>query len=789
MIDPKNMASWFSDATPMRQIVPLARFVSETEFQVKTGGYGALFQVAGIDDESLTEDILAGVSRRLVAAFKKLEPTVTVYQYLVKKRGCAVVHKPEYASSAVQSIVRDRVSLLESKADLGKIEIYFCLLSGTGLKGKPLPGQIQKGNVFARRTLATASVSLAAQLGNVCELRQLDKQDIFAFYRHLLNLDPEVGSAVRLKRDDAVDYQLVNSHLTWKADHLKLGHRFVQMWSMKELPSSAAPNLWGELLRLDVDMVLCSEWQKKTSAETRKEQNSVRKFLSGIKSLSFSKATAALAADKDTASKLLAPDKAGENLLEKLDDVLVSIEAEGGYFGQFSLIGMIHSDTREDAVSPLPGIHRIFSEQEASIVEETQGALSAYYSLFPGNSKFNVRQQWLAGTAYADLSFVYAPNTGNPYSQSLRDEYLAVYETRDGSPYYFDPYHGGVRGMLIVGPPRSGKSMEGNFLVANEQKYGGFTFIFDIGGSYEDNVRQHGGTVVRVGSGGPRINPFSLEPTADNIQFLKGFIQMLLEKTGAVLSPADEGLIFAKVQQVYELMPERRRLSSLYNTLPPHLKPHLQKWITQYAAIFDNPTDELELSRLQVFEFQDVGREHQDIMEPILFWIIRRIEALTHSPENRGISKSLWFDEVWKHLQNPTLLSLIITSLKTGGKHLAGTTLLTQSAGDLGVHADLITNTCPMQLFLADDKFNRKLYTDLFQLNPRELEIVSGLQRPREAYLHTPDPKTCKILVLNLGKKEYWRYTTEPNERKERAAAIEKYGHEKAFEVLAAGGE
>ena len=112
MIDPKKQATWFSDETPMRQIVPLARFVSETEFQVKTGGYGALFQVAGIDDESLTEDILAGISRRLVAAFKKLEPTVTIYQYLVKKRGCAVVHKPEYASGAVQAIVLDRVSLL-----------------------------------------------------------------------------------------------------------------------------------------------------------------------------------------------------------------------------------------------------------------------------------------------------------------------------------------------------------------------------------------------------------------------------------------------------------------------------------------------------------------------------------------------------------------------------------------------------------------------------------------------------------------------------------------------------
>jgi len=785
MISPQKVTSWFADALPMRQIVPIARFVSEHEFQIKTGGYAAMFHLTGIDDESLTDESLASVSRRLATAFKKLDTSVVVYQYLVKRRGCAVVRKPQYASSSVESIVSDRVAMLEAKAGLGEIGLYFCIHAKAEVKTRALPAHVLLVNQSARRTLQASMVSLEAELGEICSLRKMGKQEIFSFFRHLLNLDADVASAIRLKRDDAVDYQLCNSQLGWKSNHLTIGRRFAQMWALKELPSSSAPNLWSELMRLDLDMVLCSEWQKRSTADTRKEHKTIRTFLSGIKGLSFSKATAAMAADQQTAAKILGPDKSRELMLSKLDDVLVSIESAGKSFGMFSLIGLFHGKSLEQASDQLPVVHRIFGEHEASLIEETQGSLSAYYSLFPGNSKFNVRKQWLEGSAYADLSFVYAPNTGNPYSQSLRDEYQAVYETRDGVPYYFDPYHSGVRGTLIIGPPRAGKSMNGNFLIAHEQKYGGFTCIFDIGRSYEDNVRQHGGTVVHVGSDGPRINPFSLEPTTDNFQFLKGFVQLLLEKTGAVLSPADEGTIFAKVQQVYQLMPERRRMSSLYNTLPPHLKPYLSKWITQYGKIFDNATDELSFSRLQVFEFEGVGHEHQDIMEPILFWLIRRIDTLTRAPEYRGISKSLWFDEVWKHLQNPALLSLIISSLKTGGKHLLGTTLLTQSAGDLGQHAELITNTCPMQLFLADDKFNRKLYTDLFQLNSRELEIIASLQRPREAYLHTPDPKTSKVLVLNLGRKEYWRYTTEPNERKERAAAIEAYGPEKAFDVLA----
>ena len=46
-------------------------------------------------------------------------------------------------------------------------------------------------------------------------------------------------------------------------------------------------------------------------------------------------------------------------------------------------------------------------------------------------------------------------------------------------------------------------------LIALEQKYGGFTYIFDIGGSYESVVELYGGKVDRIGKNGPRVNPFA----------------------------------------------------------------------------------------------------------------------------------------------------------------------------------------------------------------------------------------------------------------------------------------
>ena len=153
----------------------------------------------------------------------------------------------------------------------------------------------------------------------------------------------------------------------------------------------------------------------------------------------------------------------------------------------------------------------------------------------------------------------------------------------------------GVRVQLILGPTGSGKSVTGNVTIAHEQKYGGFTYIFDIGGSYESVVELYGGRVDRIGKDGPRVNPFTLEPTESNIQFLYSFIKLLLTNGGAELEPEDDDVIHKAVQDMYLLDPANRRLSNLY--LPKKLDRYLSKWVGRgvYSAIFDNVEDSLSL--------------------------------------------------------------------------------------------------------------------------------------------------------------------------------------------------
>jgi type IV secretion system protein VirB4 len=159
---------------------------------------------------------------------------------------------------------------------------------------------------------------------------------------------------------------------------------------------------------------------------------------------------------------------------------------------------------------------------------------------------------------------VFAPHFGHPHSEDLDSEYLNIFETRTRTPFFQDVYVDGVRVMLIIGPTGTGKSVHGNNLIALEQKYGGFTYIFDIGGSYESVVELYGGRVDRVGKDGPRVNPFALDPTESNIKFLYSFVKLLLTNGGAELEPEDDDVIHKAVQDIYLLDVANRRLSNLF---------------------------------------------------------------------------------------------------------------------------------------------------------------------------------------------------------------------------------
>ena len=773
---------WFAKAGAACSIVPITRFVSDHIFALKGGGFGCLFSLTGVDEESLTELELDSRIRSVEGALRGLPEGSCLYQYTRVMSGYELPRQAEYANTVTEVFASDRLAHLEKTAGFRRIDLHWCLtLEPAKLKGiqqKPKENAYETSRMLAE--LEKTAALLESHLATAIGLRRLNKHHTFPFFSYLFNLE-SWAERDQLRSDTGVDRQIVKSPVAWHQDHVQVGQRHVQTFSLKATPDASRPCLFSGLLTLDCDSVLCTSWRPKSTTAARKEIDAQEKFISFFKVGVLTR----VMSGRDTASlETGAGARAANASVDDLSDVVRALDKK--VHGEFSMRLLLAARSAEQLRDVTPTVHRIFVEARSQVMEETLGNLSAFYAMFPGNQKFNVFPLWLSEDHHARLSSVFAPNVGHPRSEDLDSEYLNVFETRVGTPFFQDVYVDGVRVMLILGPTGTGKSVHGNQIIALEQKYGGFTYIFDIGGSYESVVELYGGRVDRVGKDGPRINPFALEPTETNIKFLYSFVKLLLTNGGAELEPEDDDVIHKAVQDMYLLEAANRRLSSLF--LPKKLNRYLSKWVGKgiYNAVFDNVEDSLSLSRLQCFDFQGVNNaQYADLVEPLMVWLLRRINDVLYNPANLGVPKHILIEEIFSSMKNKQLLEGALASIKTVRKNLGGVTLIGQSAEDLGENADSIVNSCTSFLFLKDATFNRKRYAELFKMNEQQIALFESLQ-DREALYMRRDGLT-KVITLNLDSRSYATFSTKPKDRVRRTKLIEKYGLTEGIARFAAG--
>jgi type IV secretion system protein VirB4 len=762
---------WFAKAGAACSIVPISRFIGPNIFALKGGGYGCLFSLTGIDEEGLTDQELDARMRSIEGALRGLPEGSCLYQYARVMSGFELPRQAKYGNSVTQVFVDDRLTFLEKTATFRRIDLHWCLTLEPS-KAKAFERRPQENTAYTSRMLAelqkTATI-LESHLGSALGLRLLPKNDVFQFFSYLFNLE-DWASNDQLRSNTGIDRQIVKNPVAWHSDYLQIGKRHVQMFSLKTTPEASRPCQFSSLLTLDCDSVLCSTWRVKSASSARSEIDAQEKFISFFKVGVLTR----LMSGRDIASlETGAGAKAANSNVDDLSQVIRELDKKAQ--GEYSLRLLLAARSAEQLRDTIPAVHRIFVDARAQVMEETLGNLSAFYAMFPGNHKFNVFPLWLAEDHHARLSSVFAPHIGHPHSEDLDFEYLNIFETRTRTPFFQDVYVDGVRVMLIIGPTGTGKSVHGNQIIALEQKYGGFTYIFDIGGSYESVVELYGGRVDRVGKDGPRVNPFALEPTESNIKFLYSFVKLLLTNGGAELEPEDDDVIHKAVQDMYLLDAENRRLSNLF--LPKKLDRCMSKWVGKgiYNAVFDNVEDSLSLSRLQCFDFQGVNNEqYADLIEPLMVWLLRRINDVLYNPVNLGVPKHILIEEIFSSMKNKQLLDGALASIKTVRKNLGGVTMIGQSADDLGANADSIVNSCTSFLFLKDATFNRKRYAELFKMTEQQLALFESLQ-DREGLYMRRDGLT-KVVTLNLDSRSYATFSTKPKDRVRRSKLIAKYG-------------
>jgi len=801
----------YQETGALNSQVNLYGFIGEQVFLTKTGDLGVILEVRGVDYECLDGASVDALTKRLEAALKLFGDGYRVYQYLFKRNNPGIPHKL-YGNAIVDTAIQNRIAYLRSKADsLFSLSIYYVVVFEQAHQARTLASVLlgipehprqallelqawfstRKQVVFLDRELSKAESALLQkvrsfllQVADFLPVRVLDKQDAFRVLAQILNFAPHKLEHARLRHDTFLDYYVAASHLECHRGHLRVDDYYVKVLTLKEPSAQSFPLIFKRLLEVNANFYVVTEWKKEDTGKTRRLIQSKRRHFHNTKRSFASQASLSDAAPHDV---LL--DDSKESQVRELGEGIKEIELHGNYFGHFSLTVVIYDLELSAVERAAAEFYKVFSVHDAELYDERYNLLNAFLAAVPGNHAWNLRTLYLLNTNYADYSFLFTLHSGEPSNAHLRQEYLAVLETCHNTPYFLNLHYHDVAHTLVLGRTGAGKSFLLNFLITNLQKYAPHTFIFDLGGSFESLTQLFAGSYVRVGpaSAGFSINPFSLPPTKENLDFLTLFVRVLLQGAGTFDGdPVTERELFAQIENLYSVDPSLRTLGVLSNTLPQALSQRLAKWVRggQFGFLFDNAQDTVSFSRFQCFDFQQMS-QYPELLEPLLFYILHRANAVIAGPAASSVFKAFFIDEAWVFLKNPSIQRYVVEALKTWRKNNAAMILSTQSLDELRRSdlLDVILESAATKIFLANPDMDRDLYRKQFHLNETEVERIAALIPKRQFLIKTPE--LAKVANLSVDRKSYWLYTNDPYDNRKRREAFDTHGFAKGLEILA----
>ncbi len=805
--------------------------------------YGSLLgaiELSGRDPDPLLPDDFAALSAITRNIYRKLNKNIVVIQYFAHFDNAKVSLKPR--KDPISNKLSQGLASFLNKKNLKNDNLvhYFEVFPTESLNKLNLAGMLkhalsalfdknsrlilqkyftEKGALIIqtdelerqKNELSHCLKDVESKWSGLMEAKILSLQEIWAHMRFLstCNSDLLVDGLTEVYPTEAWDKKLHNGDIKQVSNHNAEMIKFdnpVPIYSRIASVTSFAdkevmPGAWfvNEFapLRQKYNCIAMIRWKPLSTVQKailfkKKETEVERASLSMVDVLTGNKKTIA---EKHMTLKPAIKKKMEElGAAEAVDDIWGVAQAS------FILFNKDPAQIIEDTVTA----NKAFSSVGLNVVWESSYAPIAYQAFQPGGWEKSLRDMDFTASQLGASSLfnrISIGQTSIPYAEKEEAQY--IFQTTDGSPFYYSPYVAGKSLVIAVGATRSGKSFVKNTIAGHFLKYGGLIRSLDIDPGTEmlANVFKDKASVFKISDNEVKgLNPFVSAKGENDLAFMRHLITLLMAMIEANDQPElkhlatdEQSILDLAIKDTLELPKAKQRLGTLIGHISrEELRQKFARWVNfednkgMYADLLDAAVDSIgEIDKpLAVFNLQGL-KENKTVLGIMMMEIFYRVTSIFENPEYRTVPKFLEIDEAHELLKYKSFVEYLNQKIRTWNKYLGGISLWSQSPEEFikSGHWSLLKSSVSTFLFTANLLLNDEEYKSAFGLTDGELEQIRTLVPRKEIYIIQPEIGISKKLLLDVDKSQYVVSTSNPIETTIRNRYIEELGFDKGVEA------
>lgn len=381
--------------------------------------------------------------------------------------------------------------------------------------------------------------------------------------------------------------------------------------------------------------------------------------------------------------KLINSNDLGESQIAALSQLEDDLSSESALLGYHHNSLLLLADSIEALNHHVLEAIKAYAYSGIVLVREILGAEPVFFAQMPGNHHCITRASTITSHNFVEFCSLHNHQTGFSEGNHLGGA-ITLLETTSKTPVYFN-FHsrGGSKTnpapghTAVFGATNAGKNTLVAFLDAQMGRFSHRSFFLDRNQASKIYCLSHeSSTYTRIHPDNKlcQMNPFQLDDTADNRNFLKNFMSELvrLPNEEDIPSALSEALNEC-VNYAYECLEKPyRQLTHVVKCLPVDFPrwPELRRFLSeddnrpegQYAWLFDNQADSLQ------FDDERVGFDITYLMDsvsklistPAYMFLLHRIRQSLD-----GRLTSIVMDEAWQLLDSPFWVGAIKSDIAT----------------------------------------------------------------------------------------------------------------------------